>query len=121
MRAGHAAMQRDDVGDALKWYEQYVPLVRETENARRANLVLGCAAEAFLRAGRVDEAARIGARRPSTIAEFAESPHYLGIAMRVQGQIARRAGKAAMTRCARSIGAIDAVRGDRQPARTRSR
>jgi tetratricopeptide (TPR) repeat protein len=84
--AGRAAMQRGDVVDAMRWYEQYVPLVRETENALSRNLMLGCAAEAFLHAGRVDEAARM-VRQAIEIGEFAASPHYLGIACRVHGQI----------------------------------
>ena len=29
---GYAAMQRGDLADSLAWYEQYVPLVRDTEN-----------------------------------------------------------------------------------------
>jgi len=84
--AGRAAMQRGDVVDAMRWYEQYVPLVRETENALSRNLMLGCAAEAFLHAGRVDEAARM-VHQAIEIGEFAASPHYLGIACRVHGQI----------------------------------
>ncbi len=84
--AGRAAMQRGDVADAMRWYEQYVPLVQETENALSRNLILGCAAEAFLHAGRVDEAARM-ARQAIEIGEFAASPHYLGIDCRVYGQI----------------------------------
>ncbi len=84
--AGRAAMQRGDVGDAMRWYEQYVPLVRETENALSRNLMLSCAAEAFLKAGRVEEAARM-VRQAIEIGEFAGSPHYLGIHCRVYGQI----------------------------------
>jgi tetratricopeptide (TPR) repeat protein len=84
--AGRAAMQRGDVVDAMRWYEQYVPLVRDTENALSRNLMLGCAAEAFLHAGRIDEAARM-VRQAIEIGEFAGSPHYLGISCRVHGQI----------------------------------
>jgi len=84
--AGHAAMQRDDFADAMRWYEQYVPLVRETENALSRNLILGSAAEAFLAVGRVDEAAGM-ANQAIEIAEFAGAPHFLGIDCRVHGQI----------------------------------
>src|SRR4029077_3426579 len=44
------------------------------------------AAEAHLRAGRVDEAATL-VEQAIAIAEFAESTHYLGLARRVQGEI----------------------------------
>jgi tetratricopeptide (TPR) repeat protein len=84
--AGRAAMQRGDAGDAMRWYEQYVPLVRETENALSRNLILGSAAEAFLHAGRVDEAARM-VRQAIEIGEFSNSPHYLGVSCRVHGQV----------------------------------
>jgi len=84
--AGHAAMQRDDVSDALEWYEQYVALVRETENGAARIFVLGYAAEAFFRAGRVDEAATL-ADQALAVAEFAKAPHFLALALRVQGQI----------------------------------
>ena len=84
--AGHAAMQRDDVGDAIRWYEQYVPLVKETENGIVRNLILGSAAEAFLRAGRVDEAAKM-VHQAIGVAEFAKAPHYLALDLRVHGQV----------------------------------
>jgi len=84
--AGHAAMQRDDVSDALKWYEQYVALVRETENGVARIFVLGYAAEAFFRAGRVDDAVAL-ADQALAVAEFAKAPHFLALALRVRGQI----------------------------------
>ncbi|HEY2970311.1 MAG TPA: AAA family ATPase [Casimicrobiaceae bacterium] len=83
---GYAAMQRGDLAEALEWYEQYVPLVRDTENAVARNLILGRAAEAFLRSGRVDDAARL-VDQAMAVAVFAKAPHYHAIARRVQGQI----------------------------------
>jgi tetratricopeptide (TPR) repeat protein len=83
---GYAAMQRGDVQEALEWYGQYVPLVRETENAVSRHLVLGRAAEAFLRAGRIEEATRL-VEQAMTIALFARAPHYHAVAQRVQGEI----------------------------------
>ncbi|HQR10772.1 MAG TPA: AAA family ATPase [Casimicrobiaceae bacterium] len=84
--SGHAAMQRDDVDDAMKWYGQYVPLVRETENGVARNLIMANAAEAFLRAGKVDEADAL-ATQAQEVAEFAHAPHYLALATRVHGQV----------------------------------
>jgi tetratricopeptide (TPR) repeat protein len=84
--AGYAAMQRGDAAEALKWYEIYVPLVRETENGVVRNLGLGSAAAAFLSAGRLDDAAPL-VEQAMALAEFARSPHHLGIAKRVQGQL----------------------------------
>ena len=74
------------VHGALAWYEQYVPLVRDTENGVARNLILPSAAEAFLRAGRVDDASRL-AEQAVSVAEFAKAPHRLALARRVQGQI----------------------------------
>jgi len=89
--AGYAALQRNDVGDALKWYELYVPLVRDTENGVVRNFVMGSAAEAFLRALRMDEAAAL-VQQAIEIAT-ASAPHYLGIAKRVQGQLMLARGR----------------------------
>jgi len=84
--AGRAAMQRDDVTGALDWYQRYVHLVRETENGIARVLILGYAAEAFLRAGRLDDAGRL-AQQATEIAEFARTPHHLAVAKRVHGQL----------------------------------
>jgi len=89
---GYAAMQRGDLGGALAWYEQYVPLVHDTENGAARLLILGCAAEAFFRAGRIDDALRL-VEQAITIAEFAKAPHRLALARRVQGQILVAQGK----------------------------
>jgi tetratricopeptide (TPR) repeat protein len=83
---GYAAMQRGDGREALKCYEQYLSLVRNTENGVARNLILGRAAEAFLLAGRVDDAAQL-VDQAIAAAEFAKAPHYLALAWRVQGQI----------------------------------
>ena len=90
--AGRAAMQRDDVRGALDWYERYVPLVRETENGIARVLILGYAAEAFLRAGRLDDAGRL-AQEAIEVAEFAGAPHYLALDLRVQGQVLAAQGR----------------------------
>ncbi len=83
---GYAAMRRGDVRAAVEWYDQYVMLVRDTENGVARNVILGHAAEAFLRGGRVDDAARL-ADQAVAVAEFAGAPHYLALARRVHGQI----------------------------------
>jgi tetratricopeptide (TPR) repeat protein len=83
---GRAAMMRDDVAAALEWYEQYVALVRHTENALARNLIIARAAETYLRADRVNEAARL-AEQAATFAEFGSAPHYHALASRVQGQV----------------------------------
>ena len=83
---GIAAMQRGDFRAALGWYEQYVPLVRDTENAVARNLVMARAAEAFVLAGRVDDAAHL-AVQAIALAEFADAPHYRALARRVHGQV----------------------------------
>lgn len=83
---GYAAMQRGDLRGALAWYEQYVPLVRDTENGVARLLILGCAAEAYFHAGRMDDATALVAQAIAT-AEFAIAPHRLALARRVQGQI----------------------------------
>ena len=43
-------MLRGDLREALAWYEQYVPLVRDTENGVARLLILASAAEALLSA-----------------------------------------------------------------------
>ncbi|MEO8344653.1 MAG: AAA family ATPase [Betaproteobacteria bacterium] len=83
---GHAALQRGDAGEALAWYERYVPLVRDTENGVVRIHVLAWAAEAFLAGGRADEAWSL-VERAAEIAEFADAPHFVALAMRVRGQI----------------------------------
>jgi tetratricopeptide (TPR) repeat protein len=83
---GYAAMQRGDPGEALAWYEQYTPLIRDTENGVARLLILASAAEAFVRAGRLDDAWLLTAQAIS-VAEFAKAPHRFAHARRVQGQI----------------------------------
>jgi class 3 adenylate cyclase/tetratricopeptide (TPR) repeat protein len=83
---GQAAMMRDDIATALEWYEQYVTLVRDTENALARNLIIARAAETYLRAERIKEAAQL-AEQAMTFAEFGNAPHYHALASRVQGQI----------------------------------
>ena len=83
---GLAALRRGDLETALDWYGQYVPLVRDTENAVSRHLVIASAAEAFLRAGRLDEAASL-ARRAVEIAEFAESPPFRALGRRVEAEV----------------------------------
>jgi tetratricopeptide (TPR) repeat protein len=83
---GYAAMQRGDLRGALAWYEQYVPLVRDTENGVSRVLILGCAADAFFRACRMDEATALVAQAIA-VAEFANAPHRLALARRVHAQI----------------------------------
>jgi tetratricopeptide (TPR) repeat protein len=83
---GYAAMRRADVPGALGWYDQYLPLVRETENGIARHLVLACAAEAFLCAGRLNAAAQL-AEQAIALAEFAKAPHYVALGRRVQAQV----------------------------------
>src|SRR5262249_50370491 len=45
---GYTAMQRSDVPSALAWFEQYVELVRDTENQVARSVIMPHAAEAFL-------------------------------------------------------------------------
>ena len=90
--AGYAALLRNDIGDAIKWYELYVPLVRDTENGVVRNFIMGSAAEAFVRAGRMDEAAVL-LRQALEVSETSNSPHFLGLARRVQGQMFVGQGK----------------------------
>jgi class 3 adenylate cyclase/tetratricopeptide (TPR) repeat protein len=83
---GYSAMQRGDIQAALGAYQQYVSLVRDTENGVARNLFLGHAADAHLRAGRIEEAARLAAEGLA-VAELAKAPHYRGVARRAQGQV----------------------------------
>jgi tetratricopeptide (TPR) repeat protein len=83
---GYAAMQRGAASETLQWYEQYVALVRNTENAVARNLIIGRAAEAFLHAGKIADAAQL-VDQAIEVAEFAKAPHYLALARRVQGQV----------------------------------
>ena len=83
---GYSAMQRGDTGTALEWYEQYVALVRDTENGVARHLVMARAAEAYFLSGRLDDAVRL-TERAIADATFANAPHYLALARRVQGQI----------------------------------
>jgi len=79
-------MRRDDIDEAVRWYAQYLPLVRETENGIVRNFMMGSAGEAYLHAGHVDEASTI-VTQAIGIAEFAGAPHYLALDLRVRGQV----------------------------------
>jgi tetratricopeptide (TPR) repeat protein len=89
---GYAAMQRGDTPAALECYEQYVPLVRDTENAVGRNVTMGRVAEGFLRAGRMKGAEQL-TTQAIALAQFAGAPHYLALANRVQGQVFVAQGK----------------------------
>ncbi len=89
--AGHAAMQRGDVDAAMTFYEKYVPLVRDTENGVARNLIMGYAAEAYMRAGKLDDAEKLVARAIE-VAEFATAPHFGAVATRVRGDIRAERG-----------------------------
>jgi tetratricopeptide (TPR) repeat protein len=86
-------MQRGDLQDALEAYAKYVLLVRDTQNGVARNLFMAWAADAHLRAGKVDDAAMI-ADRALQIAEFAKAPHYRALARRVQAQVLAARGEA---------------------------
>src|SRR5437762_6012332 len=73
---GYVAIQRGDTRDAVEWYEQYVTLVRDTENAVARHLMMARAAEAYFLAGCLDVAARL-TERAIADATFADAPHYL--------------------------------------------
>ncbi|HZI83998.1 MAG TPA: hypothetical protein VFF44_08785, partial [Casimicrobiaceae bacterium] len=83
---GYAALQRGDMRAALAWFEQYATLTRATENAVAQHLVLARAADAFVRAGRLDDAASL-IERAIAIATTAGADHYRALARRVQGQL----------------------------------
>ncbi len=83
---GYSSMQRGDLQGALEAYAQYVRLVRDTENGVARNFIMASAADAHLRAGKVDEAESL-ANKALEVAEFAKAPHYLALARRVLGQI----------------------------------
>jgi tetratricopeptide (TPR) repeat protein len=83
---GYAAMHRGDLDEALHAYTQYVQLLRDTENGVARNFIMASAAEAHLRAGKVDEAMKL-AQQALEVAEFAKAPHYRALAQRVLGQV----------------------------------
>lgn len=107
---GYAAMQRGDVPAALECYEQYVPLVRDTENAVGRNVTMGRVAEGFLRAGRIKDAEQL-AGQAIALAELGRAPHYLALANRVQGQVfvAQRKGEDAMRAFDNAIAAFEQI------------
>ena len=82
---GYGAAVRGDLGEALEWYERYAALVRDTENAVARHLTLGRAAEAYLMAGRLADAARL-ADEAIALAEFANAAHFVAVGRRVRGQ-----------------------------------
>ena len=83
---GVAALRRGDVEGAVRWYDQYVPLVRNTENGVCRHFIMASAAEAFLRAGRVGEAAALAAEAIK-LAELAQSPHFRAMARRIEAEL----------------------------------
>jgi tetratricopeptide (TPR) repeat protein len=82
----------NDVDEAVRLCAQYLPLVRETENGIVRNFILESAAEADLRAGRMNEAAAMVAQAID-VAEIAGAPHYLALDLRVQGQVFAAQGR----------------------------
>jgi len=83
---GVVALRRGDLDAALRWYEQYLPLVRDTENQVCRHLIAASAAEAFLRAGRLDEASVLAAQA-AELGEFAKAPHFRAMGQRIQAEI----------------------------------
>ena len=101
---GYAAMMRDDIAEALRWYEPYVALVRDTENNVARALVIGRAAEAFLRADRLGEA-ETTIEQALAVAALGDAPHYRALARQVQGRILAIRGRTddARAACADAI------------------
>jgi tetratricopeptide (TPR) repeat protein len=116
---GYGAMQRGDTRAALEWYEQYLALVRDTENGVARHLVMARAAEAYFLSGRLDDAARL-TERAIADATFANAPHYLALARRVQGQIlgAQKRYDEAMSAFDEAIAAFTATGSRLELART---
>jgi class 3 adenylate cyclase/tetratricopeptide (TPR) repeat protein len=100
---GVAALRRGDVEAALRWYEQYIPLVRDTENRVCRHLVMASAAEVFLRAGRLGEASMLAAQAVE-LGEFARAPHFRAMGRRIEAEIL-----AAQQRYPEALGAFDDV------------
>ena len=73
-------------GAASKAYEEYETLIRGSENLAARNFVRASAAEAFLRVGRVEQAALI-ADEAFALSNAIQAPHYAAMAQRVQGEI----------------------------------
>ena len=84
-----------------RWYEQYVPLVRETENGVAKLLILPHCADAFARAGRLDEAARLAAQAIA-LAEFAQGAAPVGVGPRACRATSMRAAARTTRRSAPS-------------------
>jgi tetratricopeptide (TPR) repeat protein len=83
---GHVALQRDDPGAALGWFERFVALLAATENRVAHNYMLARAAEAFLECGRLDEADRLAAQTLA-VGELADSQHTVARARSVQARL----------------------------------
>jgi class 3 adenylate cyclase/tetratricopeptide (TPR) repeat protein len=90
--AGYAAMLRGDLDASLDWYDKCAAQLGDTEN-RVARLLVGpCAAEALLRAKRIEDAlGRV--EEDLRVAEFAKAPHRIALARRVHGQILGAQGR----------------------------
>jgi len=83
---GVVALRRGDLDASLRWYEQYIPLVRDTENRVCRHFVVASAAEAFLRAGRFDEASSLSAQAIE-LGELAKAPHFRAMGRRVEAEV----------------------------------
>lgn len=110
---GYAALMRDDGGEAMRWYGEYLELVRDTENNICRLLVIGRAAEALLRERRLSEAQQV-AERALAVAKLADAPHYRGLAHQVLGRLLAARGHAMEARAA-----FDAALADFEPCGSR--
>jgi tetratricopeptide (TPR) repeat protein len=119
---GVVALRRSDFDASLRWYEQYIPLVRDTENRVCRHLVIASAAESFLRAGRLDEASSLAAQAVE-LGELAKAPHFSAMGRRVQAEVlcARREYDAALAAFDQAIAAFAAHGSGLELARARFR
>jgi len=96
---GHVALQQGDAATAIGWFEQFVTLLRGTENRLAHNLMLARAAEAYLEGGRLDEAERL-IEEAHTVGELADSRHAVARARSVQARLLASRGQFAEARSA---------------------
>jgi tetratricopeptide (TPR) repeat protein len=83
---GYAAILRGDIAAALEWYRQYVLLIRDTENGVVRNSIMARAAEAFLLAGRLDDAAQL-IEQALSVSHSAGAIHFEALARCVEGRL----------------------------------